>query len=42
MIKESNIHVLPNKVVLIKLLEEFIIENCKQEMLTTMSRVMVK
>lgn len=42
MIKESNIHVLPNNVVLIKLLEEFIIENCKQEMLATMSRVMVK
>lgn len=40
--KEDNTHVLPNKVALIKTLEEFIMENSMREVLTTKSRVMVK
>ena len=40
--KDDNTHVLPNKVALIKALEEFIMENSMQEVLTTKSRVMVK
>lgn len=40
--KEDNTHILPNKVALIKTLEEFIMENSMREVLTTKSRVMVK